>query len=111
LTPSIVIDPSKRKRGKILENNSKKAFDLKKIKFIVESDSDFGNLEEEEQVLNHDEYVELNEINEKDVNQNKNTFRTHKQEHERRFSRIRLGSEKSLAKDKGLIIKWGVNMG
>jgi hypothetical protein len=57
-----------------------------------------------------DEYVEEDELGDALANTNKISLRTPEQEKQRRLSRIVLGSEKSISKDNGYKVKWGVNL-
>lgn len=57
-----------------------------------------------------DEYVDEEEFLNKDMDTKKTTFRVKTKAKERRYSRIQMGREKSVAKSQGLNIKWGINL-
>jgi hypothetical protein len=64
----------------------------------------------DEEFRNEEEFVEEDEMKNQEMNFNKVSIRTPGQENQRRYSRIVLGSEKSISKENGFKIKWGVNI-
>jgi len=67
-------------------------------------------LDEEQEIKEYNEYVEGDEMNDLEGNKNKSSIRSNKQKNQRRFSRMTLGTEKSISKNSGFTIKWGVNV-
>lgn len=57
-----------------------------------------------------DEFVEDDELNQKDIDNKKNTFRIKTKKKERRYSRLKMGREKSVSRGTGIVIKWGINI-
>jgi hypothetical protein len=70
---------------------------------VLEYDDDTDEKVEDE-FVGEDEFSELNDDYKKISLRNKN------QQDQRRFSRIVIGSEKSLSKTSGFKIKWGINL-
>ena len=57
-----------------------------------------------------EEYVDDEEIEYKDIDTKKNTFRIKTRVRERRYSRLNMGKEKSVSRSEGLTLRWGINM-
>ena len=71
-------------------------------------------VEEEENLLSYnsslEEYIDDEEIEHKDIDTKKNTFRVKTRIRERRYSRLNMGKEKSVSRSDGLTLRWGINM-
>lgn len=70
----------------------------------------FLDYEDPEEDRIDDEYVAEDEFSDLHDDFKKISLRNRGQEHQRRFSRIVIGSEKSLSKTGGFKIKWGINL-
>lgn len=57
-----------------------------------------------------EEYVDDEEIELKDIDTKKNTFRVKTKLREKRYSRVNMGKEKSVSKSHGITLRWGINM-
>lgn len=57
-----------------------------------------------------EEYVDDEEIENKDIDTKKSSFRRKTQTRERRYSRLNMGKEKSVSRSSGLTLRWGINM-
>jgi len=75
---------------------------------IENHSSDESQSSSDEELKIEDEFVEEDEMENDDCE--KFSVRPAQLKNERRFSRVILGSEKSLSKGKGFKIKWGVNI-
>jgi len=57
-----------------------------------------------------EEYVDDEEIEHKDIDTKKSSFRRKTQTRERRYSRLNMGKEMSVSRSSGLTLRWGINM-
>ena len=103
----------------LMKLNFRKKKNLEEIKY----DRDQGNLfeycllfvlEDDNSVLSIsstlEEYVDDEEIEYKNIDTKKNTFRIKTKVRERRYSRVNMGKEKSVSRSEGLTLRWGINM-
>lgn len=57
-----------------------------------------------------EEYVEENEILNREMDPKKTSFRIKTRKNERRYSRIRMGRELAVSKSQAVNVRWGVNL-
>ncbi len=57
-----------------------------------------------------EEYVDDEEMENKDIDTKKSSFRRKTHIRERRYSRLNMGKEKSVSRSAGLTLRWGINM-